>query len=165
MAELEVVPRNDEEQERDSRSGRARNYLRRNPKMRWWILVAAAVVIIGGVLVWRHYAVRESTDDAQIEGDIIPISARVGGTVKSVLVEDNQIVKAGDILVEIDPADYEVALKRAQADLADAGASAKAARSNVPITTTNTASQVENARAALAAAQQQVDAAQARLRE
>src|SRR3954468_20505736 len=108
MAELEVVPRKDED-ERDSRRGRARNYLRRHPKARWWILVAAPVVIIGGVLVWRHYAVRESTDDAQIEGDIIPISARVGGTVKSVLVEDNQYVEAGTVLVQIDPTDYEVA--------------------------------------------------------
>src|SRR5256885_10335446 len=122
MAELEVVPRKDEEQERDSRRARARNYLRRNPKARWWLLLAAAVVIIGGMLVWRHYAVRESTDDAQIEGDIIPISARVGGTVKAVLVEDNQYVEAGTVLVQIDPTDYAVAERHAQADLADAEA-------------------------------------------
>src|SRR5579864_2871885 len=134
-------------------------------RTRWIIAAVVLVLLIGGFLVWLHYSRIESTDDAQIEGDIVPISARVGGTVRSVNVEDNQLVKAGDILVEIDPIDYQVALRRAQADLADAGASAKAAWSNVPITTTNTASQVENARAALAAAQQQVDAAQARLRE
>jgi membrane fusion protein (multidrug efflux system) len=165
MAELEVVPRNDEEPERDSRRGRARNYLRRNPKMRWWILVAAAVVIIGGVLVWRHYAVRESTDDAQIEGDIIPISARVGGTVKSVLVEDNQYVEAGTVLVQIDPTDYEVAARHAQADLADAKANEQAARTGVPIAATTTANNVESARANVNAAQKEVDAANAKLDE
>src|SRR5436305_415266 len=134
-------------------------------RTRWILAAVVLALLIGGFLVWLHYSRIESTADAQIEGDIVPISARVGGTVKSVRVEDNQIVKAGDILVEIDPVDYEVALRRAQAGLADADASAKGARSNVPITTTNTASQVENARAALAAAQQQVDVAQARLRE
>src|SRR5437764_7266364 len=118
-------------------------------RTRWIIAAVVLALLIGEFLVWLHYSRIESTDDAQIEGDIVPISARVGGTVRSVRVEDNQIVKAGDILVEIDPVDYEVALRRAQADLADAGASAKAARSNIPITSTNTASQTETARAAL----------------
>src|SRR5438309_2171031 len=121
---------------------------------RWIIAGVVLVLLVGAFLVWLHYSRIESTDDAQIEGDIVPISSRVGGTVRSVRVEDNQIVKAGDVLVEIDPVDYEVALRRAQADLADADASAKGARSNVPITTTNTASQTETARAALAAAEQ-----------
>jgi membrane fusion protein (multidrug efflux system) len=116
-------------------------------------------------LLWRHYAVRESTDDAQIEADIIPISARVGGTVKAVHAEDNQYVDQGAVLVELDPTDYEVALRRAQAELADAIANASAARTNVPIATTTTGSQLQTARANFGSAQKQVDAAQARLRE
>jgi membrane fusion protein (multidrug efflux system) len=165
MAELEVVPRQDEQEERDSRRQRARNYLRRNPKTRWGIIAAVLIVVIGGVLVWRYYAVREATDDAQIEGDIIPVSARVSGTVKSVLVEDNQYVEAGAVLVQIDPTDYEVALRHAEADLADAQANEQAARTGVPIAATTTANNVQSARANVNAAQKEVDAANAKLQE
>src|SRR5438270_372298 len=132
----------------------------------YWILGAVLLaLIVGGLLVWLHYSRIESTDNAQIEGDIVPIAARVGGTVRSVNVQDNQYVKAGDILVEIDPIDYQVALRRAEAELADAGASAKAARSGVPITSTNTTSQLQSAQANLSSAERQVEVARARLRE
>jgi membrane fusion protein (multidrug efflux system) len=114
---------------------------------------------------WMHGRSRETTDDAQIEGSIVQISARVGGTVKEVLVDDNRRVEAGTILVRIDAADYEVARRRAEAEVADARAAALAARTAVPITATNTASQLAGARAALAAARQEVDAAKARLGE
>jgi membrane fusion protein (multidrug efflux system) len=163
MAELEVVPR--KEELRDSRGDRARNYLRRNPKTRWGILVAAVVLVVGGVLLYRHYAVRESTDDAQIEGDIIPISARVGGTVTAVTVEDNQYVEAGTVLVQIDPTDYQVAQRHAEADLADALANESAARTGVPIAATTTKNITESARANVAASQQDVAAANASLNE
>ena len=165
MAELEVVPRGDENEEGRNRRDRARNYLRRNPKMRWWILGAVLVLVVGGLMAWRYYAVRESTDDAQIEGDIYPVSARISGTVTKVLVDDNQYVEAGTVLVQIDPTDYDVAEKRAEADLADAQANAKAARTGVPIAATTTANQLESARANVAAAKQEVDAANARLQE
>src|SRR5205807_8216413 len=107
MADLEVVPRVDEEHH-EVRSGRARNYLQRNPRFKWIVAAVAVVLLVGGLLIWHYFAVRESTDDAQIEGDIIPISARVGGTVTRVLFEDNQYVEAGAILVQRDPTDYKV---------------------------------------------------------
>ena len=131
----------------------------------------AAWVIGGGALVaavvalafWVHGRSRESTDDAWIEGNIIPIGVRVGGMVKDVPVEEQQMVEAGAVLVRIDPADYEVALRRAEAEAADAEAAAAAARAAVPITAATASSQLGVARAGVAAARQDVEAAQARL--
>ena len=84
MADLEVVPRVDE-QNHEAREVRARNYLQRNPRFKWIAAAGAVVLLVGGLLIWHYFAIRESTDDAQIEGDIIPVSARVGGTVTRVL--------------------------------------------------------------------------------
>jgi membrane fusion protein (multidrug efflux system) len=84
-----------------------------------WLLVAAAVVLVVGTLAWRYFAVRESTDDAQIDGHVNPVAPRVGGTVLAVLVQDNQLVEKGTLLLRIDPKDYEVAAARAQADLGE----------------------------------------------
>jgi len=163
VADLEVVPKAIED-EPESRSARRRAVLR-SPRARLLMGLVAALILVGGILVWRHYSVRESTDDAQIEADIVPISARVGGTVKAVHVEDNQPVEAGTVLVELDPTDYEVDLRRAEAELANAIANSSAARTNVPIASTTTSSQLQTAQANLASAQKQVDAAEARLRE
>ena len=131
------------------------------------VIVALAVVI--GVWVWIASG-HESTDDAQIEGHVTQVAARVGGTVLRVAVNDNQSVDAGAILVEIDPRDYQVALEKAKAELADAEATAVAARANVPITSTNASSgvgtaqgSIEQARGGADAAQKEVDAAHARL--
>jgi membrane fusion protein (multidrug efflux system) len=129
------------------------------------IPTGAIVVAIAGLVFWTHSRVRETTDDAQIEGNIVPISARVGGTVKDVLVDDNRPVEAGAVLVRIDAADYDVAARRAEAELADARAAAVASRTAVPITETNSASQLAGARAAVSAAKQDVDVARARLGE
>lgn len=127
--------------------------------------VIALVILLGVYLVWHHYSQIESTDDAQITGDIYPVSARVGGQVKAVHVEDNDYVEAGTVLVEIDQADYQVALQKAQADLAESNAGATAARTGVPLTSTSTSSQLSAARANLLTAQKQVGAAEARVRE
>ena len=123
------------------------------------------MLLVALIVVWRYYAVRESTDDAQIDGHITPISARVSGTVISVNYRDNQFVDDGAVLVQLDPKDYEVAIEHAQADVADAKASAVAAGTNVPITHTSTASLLQNALAARNAAQKQVEAALARVQE
>ena len=134
--------------------------------------MAAVVVVVGAILAWRYFAVRESTDDAQIDGHIAPIAARVGGTVVAVNVDDNQEVKAGTVLVRLDDTDYKLALQRAEADLAEARAVLRAAREGVPITTTTTASGVSSAaagvtraEAGVAASQARLDAAEAHLRE
>ncbi len=135
-------------------------------------IVGAAVLVVIGFLVWWHYAGWESTDDAQVDAHIYAVSARVSGHVLKVNVDDNQYVKAGDVLVEIDPTDYQVALARAQAEYADAQATAEAARIGLPIASVTTSSQEQNANAEVQnstagseAARRQLEAAQARLRQ
>jgi membrane fusion protein (multidrug efflux system) len=135
------------------------------------ILIGVAVLIAVGAGVWWWIAAgRESTDDAQVDAHITPIAARVGGTVLRVPVEPNQEVEAGAILVEIDKRDYEVALERARAELADAQATATGARAGVPITSTTASSNevtakggVEQADSAYLEAQQGVEVARTRL--
>jgi membrane fusion protein (multidrug efflux system) len=130
------------------------------------------VVIVAGVLTYRHLAAWQSTDDAQIDGYVHPVSARVSGHVTRVAVDDNQYVEAGTVLLQLDTHDYEVAVADAKGALASAQANAAAQRGSVPITSANTATQlasaladIENTTAGVAAAQRQVDAAQASLRE
>jgi membrane fusion protein (multidrug efflux system) len=139
--------------------------LRRDRRARRIVIVAGLVAVLAGVGAWRHFAVRESTDDAQIDGHVNPVAARVGGTVLSVLVQDNQHVEKGAVLVRIDPRDYEVALARAQADLAENEASARAAHTTVPLTSTTASSQETAADSELAGAAARLAAAQAQLRE
>ncbi len=125
------------------------------------------VLLIGGFFLWRYFSSYESTDDAQVDVHISPVSARISGYVIAVNVGDNQYVDKGYVLVEIDPRDYQVAVDKAQADLASAEATARSLNINVPITSVNTASQlsfsgsgVEDATAGLAAAEKQLAAAQ-----
>jgi membrane fusion protein (multidrug efflux system) len=140
-------------------------YLREHPAVHLALIAGLILIVVTGVFVWRYYAVRESTDDAQVDGHIAPISARVSGTVISVNFQDNQEVGAGAMLVRLDPNDYQVAVERAKAELADAEASAAAARTNVPITHVSTTTGVDAALANQNAAQREVEAANARLRE
>ena len=143
--------------------------LTQQPRFR--IIVGVVVIAIIGVVLWFIFGgSSESTDDAQIDAYVTPISARVGGTVTRVAVDDNQFVEAGTLLVELDPRDYQVAVDKARAELADAEAGAMAARSNVPITSTAATSGVTTARGgvvqaegAVAAAEKEVEAARARL--
>jgi membrane fusion protein (multidrug efflux system) len=143
-----------------------------NPRLRVFLIVGIVVLLVAGFFLWRYFDSYEDTDDAQIDGHLNSISARVSGHVLKLLVEDNQYVAAGTPLVEIDPKDYQVAVDRAKADYADAAAIADAARVNVPITSVNTSSQtlsaqadVDNANAGIAAARQQFSAAKAQLVE
>jgi membrane fusion protein (multidrug efflux system) len=146
----------------------------RKPKRHRAILVAMIILLpllVGAYFLWRYLGSYESTDDAQVDGHIHAISARINGYVSQVLVEDQQVVKAGDPLVVIDSRDYEVAVERAKADVADAEASLRGSRTNVPITSTTTSSTLQSAQhgladsqAAVVAAQHQFDAAEARLK-
>jgi len=133
--------------------------------------LSVLVLAIAGVAVWLAVtAGRETTDDAQVDAHVTQIASRVGGTVTKVAIEDNQPVEAGAILVELDPRDYQVAVEKARAELADAEASAVAAQSNVPITSTTAAGNEATARGGLthaqsgiAAAEKEIEAARARL--
>jgi len=134
------------------------------------LVVALAAVAAGSFYAWKYFSAYEDTDDAQVDGHINAISARINGYVLDVPVEDEQYVKAGDVLARIDPKDYSVALANARADLAAAEAAFLSSRTDVPITSTTTSSQLKNARsgradtdAALLGAQRQLSAAQARL--
>jgi len=136
------------------------------------IVIVALVVIIGGVFLWRYLSSYESTDDAQADVHLYPVSARVSGYVVKVSVDDNQWVQKGTVLVEIDPTDYEVALAQAQANLASAEATAQSLNITVPITSVNsssqlqsTASDIENTKAGVIAAQRQLTAAQAQVEQ
>ena len=138
---------------------------------RFRLIAGVVVVLIVVLIVWLWLTGgRESTDDAQVDAHVTQIAARVGGSVLRVPVNDNQEVEAGAVLVQIDPRDYEVALERARAELADAQAAASAAQSNVPITSTTATGNVstaqgsvEQARGGVDAAQKEVEAANARL--
>ncbi len=130
--------------------------------------IVALLLAAASVLAYRYYAGWESTDDAQIDGYINPISSRVAGYITNVYVDDNQYVKAGTLLAKIDPKDFEVAVASAQANLANDQATAVASQVNVPVTSVNTSSQlvsaeadVANARAGISGSEQQLAAAQA----
>jgi membrane fusion protein (multidrug efflux system) len=143
------------------------------------LVLIVAVLAVAGYYVWRHFNTYETTDDAQIDGHINAISARISGYVSEVLVTDEKYVNAGDVLVRIDPKDYEAALAKAEADLADAQAALETSRIDIPITNTNTASQLKTANSGrvdsvaflsgaerqLAAAQARVESARAQVRE
>jgi len=146
---------------------------KRKGRRRWLRLAVLAILLIlvgsGTYTLWGRLSAYESTDDAQIDGHIISISARINGHVTDVRVEDARLVRAGDILVRIDPSDYEVALAQAAADLANAEATLESFRTDVPITTTTWGSQLKTAQssradatAALLGAQRQLSAARAR---
>jgi membrane fusion protein (multidrug efflux system) len=143
--------------------------LSRRPGVR--IGVGVVVLAVVGIAAWLWItAGRESTDDAQVDAHVTPVAARVGGSVVRVLVIDNQQVDQGAVLVEIDPRDYQVALDKAKADVADAEAAAIAATSNVPVTSAQTTGDVtaakggvDSAQSGVTAAEREVDVARARL--
>jgi len=144
----------------------ARRKRRRNVAL----LIAAVVVVVASLFLWRYLSSYESTDDAQADVHLYPVSARVSGYVVKVNVGDNQWVQKGDVLVEIDPTDYQVALAQAQANLANAEATARSLNITVPITSISTSSQlqftasgVQDAGAAISAAQKQFSAAHAQV--
>jgi membrane fusion protein (multidrug efflux system) len=112
-------------------------------------LLLLALVIIGGGLFVRNSLAWESTDDAQVNGHIMPLSARINGYVHEVPVIEGQLVHAGDVLVTIDPNDYKIAVEQAQATFADSQASAASSRFNVPITSVTTKSTLDSAETAI----------------
>jgi membrane fusion protein (multidrug efflux system) len=134
------------------------------------LLIVLVAVAVGSFYAWKYFSAYESTDDAEVDGHINAISARISGYVLDVPVEDEHYVKAGDVLARIDPKDYAVALANARADLAAAEAASLSSRTDVPITSTTTSSQLTSARsgkvdsvAALLGAERQLSAARARL--
>jgi membrane fusion protein (multidrug efflux system) len=141
--------------------------------------VVVVALVVAGYYLWSYLNAYETTDDAQIDGHINAVSGRIAGNVIEVSAEDAQYVNAGDVLVGLDPRDYEVALAKAQADLGDAEAALESSRIDIPIISTNTASQLKTAASSrvdatafvlgsqrqLTAAQARFDSTQAQVRE
>jgi membrane fusion protein (multidrug efflux system) len=145
----------------------------RSRRRRWlFVIVGSLGVVFLCILGWRYLSGFESTDDAQVDVHLYPVSSRIKGYVQRVNVQDNEYVTAGTALVEIDPKDYQVAVNRARAELGDAAASANALAINVPITSVDsssrlqaTSSAIESAKAGVTAAQKKALSAHARVLE
>lgn len=156
---------------RDGRGGDEVTPQPEKSSRRKFIIIAVLIfLVVGAVLFYWHSTFTEDTDDAQVDGNLYQVSSRVTGQVIKVYVDDNQKVQVGQLLAEIDPKDYQVALEQAQANLASAQAAAIQANVNVPITSTNvstnqstTGSDVQGAIAAVAQAQKLEQAAAARV--
>jgi membrane fusion protein (multidrug efflux system) len=153
-------------------SAEAADRRHRSHRRRRILVIAAVLVVIAGLAYYLHSRRFEDTDDAQIDANISNIGARVSGTIVRVLVVENQPVKAGDVLAEIDPTDLQVAVAQARAAVAQAEAQLQAENPTVSITQAASAaelstasSSIASAQAALGGAAKEVDQARARLAE
>jgi membrane fusion protein, multidrug efflux system len=143
---------------------------RKRTRMLASFMVVLAIAAIGGLLYWLHARHYEDTDDAEIDGNLSPIGTRVDGTVVKVYVQNNQMVKVGDPLVELDPRDIQVKLDQAHAQLAQARGQLAGERPNVPITEVENSTEILSAaadvasdEAAVAAAERDKDQAEAQV--
>ena len=137
---------------------------------RFIVIGVVLLLVLGAIFFYWRSTFTEDTDDAQVDGNLYQVSSRIAGHVVKVYVDDNQQVQQGQLLVEIDPTDYQVALQQAEADLASATAQAVQATTNVPITRTSvgtsvttSASDVNAMRDLVAQSQKQVEAARAKV--
>jgi membrane fusion protein (multidrug efflux system) len=143
-----------------------------NGNRKFAVIGVVLLIVLGAAFFYWRSTFVEDTDDAQVDGNLYQISSRIAGQVVKVTVDDNQTVQAGQLLAEIDPTDYQVALDQAQANLASAQAEYAQATVNVPITqvtvgtmVSTTASDVKGATDVIAQAEKQVEAANARVAE
>ena len=138
-------------------------------RAKWLLIPVCLILIVAAYAGWEYLSRWESTDDAQVDGHIHPVNARVGGTVMSVNVVENQRVDAGTIVTQLDSRDYEVAVARAEAELAQAQANAVGARAGIPVASSTAGAQItsseaiaERAKGGVELASKEVQAAQAR---
>lgn len=137
----------------------------KSPNRRRLILIPIILLLVlGAIVYWLLSRGKESTDDAQIQGDLVPISPRVSGYVDRILVQDNQPVEAGQLLVQMDTRDLRAALKKAEADLAAARAQAAAASSQTALTERTAPANESQAGAGVAIARSGVAATERQLR-
>jgi membrane fusion protein (multidrug efflux system) len=136
------------------------------------VIGVVLLLVLGAIFFYWRSTYTEDTDDAHVDGNLYQISSRISGQVVKVYVDDNQSVQAGQLLAEIDPTDYQVALDQAQANLASAQAEFAQATVNVPITqvtvgttVSTTASDVKGSTDIVAQAEKQVEAANARVEQ
>jgi membrane fusion protein (multidrug efflux system) len=130
-----------------------------DPKSRRAFVWALAVVGILIIVLVRYYYYRVSTDDAEVDGHLVPMACKIYGDIAEVRVDDNQLVKAGQVLVRIDPRDYQARVDQAKAALALAESQSQAAQVGVPLTQETTQSYTSSADAQLANAEAEYDRA------
>ena len=130
-----------------------------DPRVRRIVIGGGVVLAIAVVTLLIYYSNRVSTDDAQVDGHVVPIASKVYGTVAAVMIKDNEPVKQGQVLVRIDPRDYQARVDQAKAALELAEARARAAGVGVPLTRETTDSTTSGAESQLAAAQADYDKA------
>ena len=151
--------------EAESKDTAAATARRRRAKKAYLILGVVAAVVAAAWFGHRALTKgKQNTDDAQVEADVVPLAARVGGVVKTARVHDNQIVKAGDVLFELDPADLDVEVARTEAELEAAKAQLAAADAQVAVVQSSSAGGLSSARAALTGAGASVQSAGAATR-
>jgi membrane fusion protein (multidrug efflux system) len=143
---------------------------RQSGRIRILIPIIIVALIGGAFWAWRHYSGSESTDDAQVDNHVYAVNARVGGTLIAVNVHENQVVQAGEVLIQIDDRDFRNALTKAEADLGVAEAAYREARAGLPVTSSETGGRISRSEASLVqakagveATQKDFDVAQARL--
>jgi membrane fusion protein (multidrug efflux system) len=152
----------EKEQKKPPLKERLRNWVKAHRTATILIVIGFILLVIAAVLLWRYIESYENTDDAFVDGHTDPISPRISGIVTAVYVENTYHVKRGQVLVELDPRDYEIALERSSADLAQAQAGVGAQTPNVPITQTSQSAEAISAEQGVASAQANLAAAQQR---
>jgi len=152
FSRVEIVPADEHETASEGKTPAREPGKPWQRRRRTWAVAAVAVAAVIAFIYYVHGRRFESTDDAQIDADVSDLGARVGGTVTRVAIVENQPVRAGDILAEIDPTDFEVARAQANAAVAQAEAQLAAEDPSVPMTQTSNAAALTNAASELASA-------------
>ncbi|WP_446743967.1 HlyD family secretion protein [Silvibacterium acidisoli] len=158
----------DEKPDQQQNSGSDQQLEKPKSRRRFIIIGVVAVLVVGAILFWWHSTFYEDTDDAQVDGHLIQVSARIAGHVTKVNVDENQYVDKGTVLVEIDPKDFQTAVQQDEANLQASEAAYEAAKVNVPVININTGTNlrtagvdVSTANAQVAQSEKQLEAAQA----
>ncbi len=162
----------EEDEKKPPLKDRVRGWTKDHPIGTVLIVIGLIVLLIASIILWRYLTSYETTDDAFVDGHTDPISPRINGFVVRVNVEDTYRVKKGDVLVLLDPRDYQVAKERADANYNEAVANMRAQEPNVPVTQTTQTTQlvdadlnVVGAKANVAAAEERYRSAEADLRQ
>ena len=161
---VQIQPQGDDAQKKDQNgqkpgqngNGEAPPPAKKNPVRTLILIAVVLLIVLGAVFFYWRSTFTEDTDDAQVDGDLYQVSSRVAGQVTKVYIEDNQKVQQGQLLAEIDPRDYEVALEQAKANLASARAAAVQANVNVPITSVQTSTQVSTSSSDVRSSESQI---------